>query len=761
MRTFQQLTSATVFFCAALPALAAETTKSREPYGYELLVNCVRTGSPELFVVDPDTGDARNLTHHLKAETRYPMWSPDGKRIVFTAERDGHWELYLIDADGKNLKQLTHKKTTSYWPNWRGDGKQIIFGFVEGRKSMIGSIEPNGSNLKTLGEGGDPCISPDGKSIAFVKHLPKGACLFVMDPDGKNVRQLTTRGNGMGTMHPFWSPDSKHVLYSDQVGDKLEIFQVDADGKNVKQLTKLGKISTSPHVSPDGKWIAFRSTPTPFWADAKESEKTYREKPPDKRPVYAMRADGSDVHVIETLHYQIAMDGSRPAWRPIRPPQREASPRKTPYPAKVSDNHRYLLDRDGKPFFWLGDTAWELFHRLNREEADHYLQDRAKKKFTVIQAVVLAELDGLNTPNPYGHRPLKDKDPTKTDEDYFKHVDYVVNKADELGLVIGMLPTWGDKWHGPKEGGIFTPENAAIYGEFLGKRYRDKPIVWILGGDRSVDNERHKAILRAMATGLKKGDGGRHLMTFHPPGGNTSAQWFHDDKWLSLNMLQTGHGYNHHNYHRVAKDYQRQPTKPCVDGEPSYEDHPAEFNAKNGYTTDYDVRKGAYWALFAGACGHTYGCHDIWQFFAEGRQPITSARTPWRKALQLPGASQVQYARALLESRPILNRIPDQSLIASDAGKGTDRVQATRAEDGSYAFVYVASGKAVTVDLGKLSGKELKAYWYDPRSGEAKEIGTFARSGKREFTPPSSGAGNDWVLVLDDVARKYPPPGKR
>jgi hypothetical protein len=82
---------------------------------------------------------------------------------------------------------------------------------------------------------------------------------------------------------------------------------------------------------------------------------------------------------------------------------RSAPETKTPFPAKVSESKRYLLDLDGKPFFYLGDTAWEVFHRLPREEADHYLKDRAAKKFTVIQAVVLAEFGGLDIPNAYGH----------------------------------------------------------------------------------------------------------------------------------------------------------------------------------------------------------------------------------------------------------------------------------------------------------------------------------------------------------------------
>ena len=176
----------------------------------------------------------------------------------------------------------------------------------------------------------------------------------------------------------------------------------------------------------------------------------------------------------------------------------------TSFPAKVSANGRFLLDQNEKPFFWLADTAWELFHRCTREDADFYLRNRAAKKFNVIQAVVLAEFAGLIQPNPDGHIPLKNNDPTKPVEDYFQHVDWIVNRANELGLVIGMLPTWGDKWNkkwgeGPE---IFTLENAATYGEWLARRYKDKAVIWILGGDRPIENDKHKAIIRAMARGL-------------------------------------------------------------------------------------------------------------------------------------------------------------------------------------------------------------------------------------------------------------------
>jgi hypothetical protein len=133
--------------------------------------------------------------------------------------------------------------------------------------------------------------------------------------------------------------------------------------------------------------------------------------------------------------------------------------------------------------------------------------------------------------------------------------------------------------------------------------------------------------------------------------------------------------------------------------------------------------------------------------------------------LQLPGASQMQYLRALMESRPMLARIPDQWLIANDPLGTTERMQACRASDGSYAFIYTATGKKMKIRLidgpyPKLSGKTIRAWWYDPRQGTSTAIGEFEKTGFHDFTPPSSGPGNDWVLVLDDASKNFAAPGK-
>ncbi|HTL16729.1 MAG TPA: glycoside hydrolase family 140 protein, partial [Patescibacteria group bacterium] len=407
---------------------------------------------------------------------------------------------------------------------------------------------------------------------------------------------------------------------------------------------------------------------------------------------------------------------------------------------KVSENHRFLVTEDGRPFFWLGDTAWELFHRLNREDAARYLDDRAKKGFTVIQAVALAELEGDTTANTYGHLPLIGLDPTRPDvkegpaNDYWDHVDYIVREANKRGLYIGFLPTWGRYWHDKVKDGkpLFTVANAEVYGEWLGKRYHDAGLIWILGGDRSVDNDEQKEILHAMARGLRKGDGGNHLMTFHPPGGNGSSTWFHEEDWLDLNMRQNGHSAEFTGrYDNTRKDYDRTPPKPVIDGEPLYEDHPVSFNAKSfGHSIAADVRRPLYWDLFSGACGHTYGHHSVWQMWSPDKPPINNPLMPWPEAIQQPGAGQMQFARRLLESRPFLTRIPDDGIIASNRvptsipGAGRYRFVATRDEAGSYAMIYAPVGRKFSVNMDKIAGPKVKATWFNPRDGSTRDLGT-------------------------------------
>jgi len=270
-----------------------------------------------------------------------------------------------------------------------------------------------------------------------------------------------------------------------------------------------------------------------------------------------------------------------------------------------------------------------------------------------------------------------------------------------------------------------------------------------------------------MSRGLRKGDGGAHLMTFHPPGGAGSSQYFHNDDWLAFNMRQNGHTAEYTGrYDKTVEDYSRQPVKPVLDGEPVYEDHPVSFKAAEfGHSISSDVRRPLYWNLFAGAFGHTYGHHSVWQMYAPDRKPVNNPLMPWREAIEQPGALQMKFGRKLMESRPMLSRIPDDALIVTGSvptampGTGRYHFSAYRDTSGSFAMVYAPVGRPFRVRMNQISGSKVTAWWFNPRNGQATRAGEFENRGERDFIPPDPGEMLDWILVLDDSSKGYGPPG--
>ena len=444
---------------------------------------------------------------------------------------------------------------------------------------------------------------------------------------------------------------------------------------------------------------------------------------------------------------------------------------------RVSANHRYLEFDDGTSFFYLADTAWELFHRLNREDASRYLANRSQKGFTVIQAVILSELGGLTVPNAYGDLPLTGGDIGKPNEAYFRHVDFIINKAEDLGMFVGVLPTWGKYWKSADS--IFpNPESARQYGRFVGGRYRDKPVIWILGGDRAIDNPRERATMDALAKGLREGDGGNHLITFHPVGPGDSSEMLNDAKWLDFNMYQSSHAARDHDNGLYAeRDLRLKPERPTLDGENRYEEIPVGFYlaGMSGLQRfdDFDVRQAAYWSLLAGACGHTYGDNNVWQMYVPppdanlaggiagirenpwlGRKGgIIGANVPWYEALDRPGAFQMGYLRRLFESVPFRKLVPDQSIILSGPASGGAKIRSARSSDGSFAIVYSPFGESFTLNKNVVQAAKFKEFWFDPRYGVSYEIDRPERWGIQTYTPPTSGRNHDWVLVIEDATK--------
>lgn len=299
-------------------SLLAQTNPPVTLPNTQWLITSVRTQDTEVFAINPATGDAWNVSRSPSSEDRYPAWSPDGKKVVFTSNRaeTKTYDLYLANADGSKPLRLTQLPAGSvaYWPSWTADGRFIYFN--EGNSSAVYRVRPNGQDFAKMADGRDACVSPDGRQLVFTQRGQRGFGVWLMDTQGENPRQIIPNESEIGGIAPVWSADGQQLAFSMQVGDFAEIFVCKADGTGLRQVTQLQQISSSPAFSPDGKWLSFRVTNEAYWRDAQKRDKTYLEKAADKRPVWIIGIDGSNPQLVEALHYQCAMDGSRAEWKP-------------------------------------------------------------------------------------------------------------------------------------------------------------------------------------------------------------------------------------------------------------------------------------------------------------------------------------------------------------------------------------------------------------------------------------------------------------
>jgi hypothetical protein len=438
---------------------------------------------------------------------------------------------------------------------------------------------------------------------------------------------------------------------------------------------------------------------------------------------------------------------------------------------QIAADHASLQYKDGTPFFWLGDTAWELLNKLTTEEVVSYFDNRVSKGFNVIQITGLSTTSFAGV-NRYGEKALIDGDPSKPNDKYYARLDTVIRLAIERQLIIALVVTWGDKVvKVPGYGSdpvIFDEANAKAFGGWMGKRYAQFPnVVWLLGGDvETVRKEGDfRPVWRAMAEGIISQTGPDKLMTYHPPGYQSSSKWLQEEPWMDFNMIQSSHGeHDAPNWDFVVSDLNKSPKKPTLDAEPNYEDHPAhpwpKWNPDSGYFRAYDVRKQLYRSVFAGAFGVTYGHHAVWQFVNERNEVINFADRGWRNALDRPGANQVIYVRQLMESHPFIGRTRDLSIVLEGQGNSNkDHVEAFYGPSRSYAMIYLPVGREVVVNASQLTGKKVKSYWFDPRTGATTVNAAMAKSSRMAFSPPSRGVENDWILVMEDAATSFSLPG--
>jgi len=433
---------------------------------------------------------------------------------------------------------------------------------------------------------------------------------------------------------------------------------------------------------------------------------------------------------------------------------------------KVSENHRYLQHENGAPFFWLGDTGWLLPERLNRDEADFYLAECSKRGYNVVQ---IQTIDRVPSMNCYGQSSMPDGFNFKNINQkgvygYWDHMDYIIKSAEKRGIYIGMDCIWG----GLVGSGQMSVKEAQAYGKFLGERYKNSPnIIWFIGGD--IRGDVKTEVWEALATSIKAVDQ-NHLMTYHPRGRTCSSTWFNNASWLDFNMFQSGHrrygqrkgdgdytiaeNTEEDNWRYAEKSLSLTPLKPVIDGEPSYEDIPQGLHEE--FETRWnanDVRRYAYWSVFAGSFGHTYGHNSIMQFYKPGVGGSFFPTRYWYDCLKDPGYNQMKYLKNLILAFPFFDRVADQSIIAGQNGERYDRAIATRGAD--YLLVYNYTARPMQIDLSKISGAKKNCWWFNPQNGELQFIGEFDSKVTNFALDVAYNAGNDRVLIVVDSVKNY------
>ena len=423
---------------------------------------------------------------------------------------------------------------------------------------------------------------------------------------------------------------------------------------------------------------------------------------------------------------------------------------------RVSDNHRYLRNGDS-PFFYLGDTAWLLCQVCDEAQARLYLQNRRDKGFTVIQSVLIHRLEGMPASS------LAEVEKDAADPAYWTFVDKVVRMAEELGLYMALLPAWGSVM----QQGRLNEENIDRYITFLAQRYADAPnIIWLLGGD--IRGDRCHDLYCREGRLLKQLNPDR-LIGYHPFGRTSSSLWFHEEAWLDFNMFQSGHRrydqvtlgawddnrldaetyFGEDNWRYVDRDLAREPHKPTVDGEPSYEQIlQGLHDLSQPYWREWDVRRYAYWSVFQGAMGHTYGDNSIQQFFHTPTVPGSfGVRYVWQDALHHVGSEQMGILRELMESVDYQSGRPATELLLSPQGEKYHRISVFAGENFLFAYDYL--GEAFTLSLAPYAGRQLTAHWFNPVSGRESFLADLTGQSSvtvkpvARFTPD-----NDWVLVI-------------
>lgn len=435
-----------------------------------------------------------------------------------------------------------------------------------------------------------------------------------------------------------------------------------------------------------------------------------------------------------------------------------------PVETSIKTSGKYF-SRDSLPFFWMGDTGWLLLVKLKREQVLDYFTKRANQGYNVIQVMVLHDLKKAK--NAYGKPALKDKNVALPElsegyqfedtaqHDYWDHLEWVIDVAAEKGLYLALVPIWGTN---VKNGWVSIPQ-AEAYARFLAGRFgQKKNIIWLNGGD--IRGSEKKEVWEVLGKTLEE-LAPLQIKTFHPRGRTTSSEWFSGTNWMQFHMSQSGHRrydqdtamadlrFGEDNWKYIQLDHQREPLKPSLDGEPSYEGIPQGLHdTTQPYWDAAAVRRYAWWSVLEGAAGFTYGHNAVMQFYQTGDStPAYGARVYWQEALDAPGALHMRVMRSILQSIPFSTMKAGSESIKNQE-KEYGRIAVLSGEND--VLLYNTLGRGFQMELPKnMQEQTIFFQRIHPCSGEVVERGRIAANQLISFEAISPHAeGKDWIIWL-------------
>lgn len=286
-------------FASATPGFSLATSS--------IVYVCYVDQSDEICLMNADGTRIRQLTRESKYTDWYPSFTPDGQHILFSSQRGGHFDIYIMDTNGENVQQVTRGIGDCYAPSMSRIRQRIVFTSTESGAQNIWAINLDGTALQRLTvdtrDNVDPVWSPDGSRVSFTSTDRGQGDLMIVNADGSNSRRVTHGINVEG--RNSWSPDGKYLaFYAGPVGDK-DIYIVETgcaslpNGCGPAQMRKLtaGGNNKAPDFSPDGQWVAFTSELA------------------GHNEVWIIRVDGSEF-------YQVTFNGVtnwQPRWGPWNP----------------------------------------------------------------------------------------------------------------------------------------------------------------------------------------------------------------------------------------------------------------------------------------------------------------------------------------------------------------------------------------------------------------------------------------------------------